>query len=62
MCNMKGLSLLVEKLKPRLSLLWTDRRTDRQTDRQTDGVIPIYPPNFVCGGYNYAGDLIFMQK
>ena len=28
-----------------------DRKTDRQTDRQTDGVIPIYPPNFVCGGY-----------
>ena len=31
-----------------LSLLWTDRQTNRQTDR----VIPIYPPNFVCGGYN----------
>ena len=28
--------------------VWTDRRTDRRTDR----VIPIYTPNFVCGGYN----------
>jgi hypothetical protein len=24
-----------------------------RTDRRTDGVIPIYPPNFVCGGYGY---------
>jgi hypothetical protein len=24
----------------------------RQTDGRTDRVIPIYPPNFVCGGYN----------
>ena len=30
----------------------TDRRTDRRTDRQTDRVNPIYPPNFVAGGYN----------
>ena len=28
----------------RLQGTWTDGRTDR--------VIPIYPPNFVCGGYN----------
>jgi hypothetical protein len=28
----------------RLQGTWTDERTDR--------VIPIYPPNFVCGGYN----------
>ena len=28
-----------------------DRQTDGQTDGQTDRVIPIYPPNFVCGGY-----------
>ena len=26
--------------------MWTDGQTDGQT------VIPIYPPNFVCGGYN----------
>ena len=25
-----------------------------QTDGQTDRVIPIYPPNFVCRGYNYS--------
>jgi hypothetical protein len=25
---------------------WTDGRTDRKTDRP----IPIYPPNYVCGG------------
>ena len=31
----KAVSPLVQRLKPRLSLLWTDRRTDR--------VIPIYP-------------------
>jgi hypothetical protein len=24
----------------------------RYMDRRTDRVIPIYPPNFVCGGYN----------
>ena len=23
---------------------------DKQTDRKTKRVIPIYPPNFVCGG------------
>ena len=28
------------------------RRTDRQTDGWTDMVIPVYPPNFVAGGYN----------
>ena len=27
---------------------------DRQTDRQTDRVIPKYPQNFVCRGYNKA--------
>ena len=43
MCNMKALSL-VQKLLPRLSLLWTDRRTDRHG-------YPYIPPNFVCGGY-----------
>jgi len=30
----------------------TDRRTARQTDGRTDKVIPIYPLNFVRGGYN----------
>ena len=50
MCNMKALSLLVKKLWPRLSLLWTDRRTDRRTDRQTDRVIPIYPPKLRLRG------------
>jgi hypothetical protein len=25
----------------------------RYMDGRTDRVIPIYPPNFVCGGYNY---------
>ena len=29
---------------------WTDGRTDR--------VIPIYPPNFVCGGYNKTKALL----
>jgi hypothetical protein len=24
----------------------------RYMDGRTDRVIPIYPPNFVCGGYN----------
>jgi hypothetical protein len=24
-----------------------------RTDRQADMMIPIYPPNFVCGGYEY---------
>ena len=46
LCKMKALSLFIQKLWSRLSLLWTDRRTDGQTDR----VIPIYPQNFVCGG------------
>ena len=54
LCNIKALSPFIKKLLQRLSLLWTDRRTyrqtDRQTDRHTDRVIPIYPPNFVCGG------------
>ena len=31
----------------------TDEQTDGQTDRQTDSkVIPIYPLNFVHGGYS----------
>ena len=30
----------------------TDRQTERQIDGQTDRVIPIYPPIFVCRGYN----------
>ena len=30
------------------------RYMDGRTDGRTDGVIPIYPPNFVCGGYNYS--------
>ena len=47
LCNIKALSPFVKKLWSRLSLLWTDEQTDRQTDR----VIPIYPPNFICGGY-----------
>ena len=28
------------------------RYMDEWTDGRTDRVIPIYPPNFVCGGYN----------
>ena len=36
----------VKKLWPRHDV---NRRTDRWTDRQGDS---IYPPNFVCGGYN----------
>ena len=28
------------------------RQTGRRMDRQTDRPIPIYPPNYVCGGYN----------
>jgi hypothetical protein len=28
------------------------RYMDRRTNGWTDRVIPIYPPNFVCGGYN----------
>ena len=28
----------------------TDRRTDGRMDGRTNRVIPIYPPNFVCGG------------
>jgi hypothetical protein len=28
----------------------------RYMDGWTDRVIPIYPPNFVCGGYNKAMD------
>ena len=31
----------------------TDGRTDGQTDGRTDMVIPVYPPNFVAGGYKY---------
>ena len=50
MCNMKAQSLLVQKLMPRLSLLWTDGRTDGRTDRQTDRVIPIYPPKLRLRG------------
>ena len=42
-CNMKALSLLVQKLWQRLSLLWTNRRTDRHGDSYI-------PPDFVCGG------------
>jgi hypothetical protein len=30
------------------------RYMDGRTDGQTDRVIPIYPPNFVCGGYKCA--------
>ena len=33
---------------------YMDGRTYGRTDGRTDRVIPIYPPNFVCGGYNYA--------
>ena len=29
-----------------------DGRTDERTDRRMDRVIPIYPPNFACKGYN----------
>ena len=36
LCNIKALSLSVQKLWLRLSLLWTDGQTDGQTDRQTD--------------------------
>jgi hypothetical protein len=28
------------------------RYMDGLTDGRTDRMIPIYPPNFVCGGYN----------
>ena len=49
MCNMKALSLLVEKLYTRLSLLWTDGQTDRQTDRRGDSYIP---PAMPCVQYS----------
>ena len=29
------------------------------TDGQTDRVIPIYPPNFVCRGYN--DEIVFIE-
>jgi hypothetical protein len=29
------------------------RYMDGRTDGRTDRVIPIYPPNFVCGGHKY---------
>ena len=49
---MKAQSLSVQKLMPRLSLLWTDGRTDgrtdRQTDRQGDSYIP--PQTSFAGG------------
>ena len=31
--------------------IYKDGRTDGRTDGQTDSVIPIYPQNFVFGGY-----------
>jgi hypothetical protein len=31
---------------------YMDGRTDGWMDGRTDRVIPIYLPNFVCGGYN----------
>ena len=63
MCNMKALSVLVEKLEPRLSLLWTDGRTDGRTDGQTDGVIPIYPPQTsFAGGITIAALQIYANN
>jgi hypothetical protein len=35
------------------------RYMDGQTDGRTDRVIPIYPPNFVCGGYAHIFSLLF---
>ena len=54
LCNIKALSLLVQKLWSRLSLLWTDGRTDGQTDRQTDrqGDSYIPPQTSFAGGIN----------
>jgi len=40
----------------RLQGTWTDGQTDGRTDR----VIPIYPPNFVCGGYKYSKSLKYI--
>ena len=54
-CNMKALSLL-----PVLVKIAKDRQTGGQTNRPTDGVIPIYPPNFICGGWG-GGVSYFVQ-
>ena len=56
MCNMKALSLLVQNVEPKLSLLSTDGQRDRQTDR----VIPIYP-KLRLWGYNYGTLLLVRQ-
>ena len=32
----------------------TDRQTFKQTKGQTDRVKPVYPTNFVCGGYHQS--------
>ena len=56
MCNMKALSLSIQKFQPRLSLLWTD---DGQMNRQGDSYIP--PPNFVCGGGGGGGGGVVLQ-
>ena len=45
---MKALSLFVQKLWSRLSLLWTDRQADRQGDSSIS-------PNYVCGGGGGGG-------
>ena len=39
----------VQKLYPRSSLFWTDRKADTQTDIKGDSCIP---RNFVCREYN----------
>ena len=39
----------------------TDGRTDRRTDGRTNRVIPIYPPNFVCGGYNDYPNVLYLS-
>ena len=36
-----------------------DLEIDPDTDRQTDRPIPIYPPNYVCRGYNNFGPEIY---
>ena len=57
LCNIKALSLSVQKLWSRLSLLWTDGRTDGQTDRQGDSYIPP-PQTLFAGGIIINGTIL----
>ena len=52
MPNMTSLSVMAQKLWPRLKFLATDRQTDRVTDRQTGQKLDAH--EFHSGGINIS--------